>query len=210
MMTKSILKPLAVAGLMSFSVLAEAGLSANIGAMSDYYFRGTDQGVNGASMMGGLDYEADNGLSVGTWAASLNNGELEVDVYGGYSGEIEDFSYYVGYTGYLYTQDGATDFHEINFNLGYGPVSFEYTVGTEDADGGAVEQDYTFLALTGEYEGAYLTYGSFGDDYDGDYWEVGYGITYEGLDMGIAYIDPDNTIGSEETVTFYISKSFDF
>lgn len=208
-MMKSTTKSILAAGLLSVSVISEAGLSANIGAMSDYYFRGTDQGVNGASMMGGLDYEADNGLSVGTWAASLNNGEMEIDVYGGYSGEVEDFSYYLGYTGFFYTEDGATEFHEINFNLGYGPVTFEYTVGTEDRDTG-VEQDYTFVALTGEYEGAYLTYGSFGDDYDGDYWEVGYGATYEGLDLGVAYIDPDSTIGSEETVTFYISKTFDF
>lgn len=208
-MMKSTTKSILAAGLLSVSVISEAGLSANIGAMSDYYFRGTDQGVNGASMMGGLDYEADNGLSVGTWAASLNNGEMEIDVYGGYSGEVEDFSYYLGYTGFFYTEDGATEFHEINFNLGYGPVTFEYTVGTEDRDTG-VEQDYTFAALTGEYEGAYLTYGSFGDDYDGDYWEVGYGATYEGLDLGVAYIDPDSTIGSEETVTFYISKTFDF
>ncbi|MEM5536507.1 TorF family putative porin [Neptuniibacter pectenicola] len=209
-MMKSTMKTLIAAGLLSASVMAEAGLSANIGAMSDYYFRGTDQGVNGASMMGGLDYDAENGISVGTWAASLNNGELEVDVYGGYAGEVEDFSYYVGYAGYLYTEDGATDFHEINFNLGYGPVSLEYTVGTEDTSGGTPEQDYTFLALTGEYEGAYLTYGSFGNDYDGDYWEIGYGATYEGLDMGVAYIDPDSQIGSEETISFYISKSFDF
>ncbi|KXJ52942.1 TorF family putative porin [Neptuniibacter pectenicola] len=209
-MMKSTMKTLIAAGLLSASVMAEAGLSANIGAMSDYYFRGTDQGVNGASMMGGLDYDAENGISVGTWAASLNNGELEVDVYGGYAGEVEDFSYYVGYTGFLYTEDGATDFHEINFNLGYGPVSLEYTVGTEDTSGGTPEQDYTFLALTGEYEGAYLTYGSFGNDYDGDYWEIGYGATYEGLDMGVAYIDPDSQIGSEETISFYISKSFDF
>ncbi|WP_286237272.1 TorF family putative porin [Neptuniibacter halophilus] len=209
-MMKSMTKSLLAAGLLSASVMAEAGLSANIGAMSDYYFRGVDQGVSGASMMGGVDYEADNGLSVGTWAASLNNGEIEYDLYGGYSGEFSDFSYYVGYAGYFYTEDGATDFHEINFNLGYGPISFEYTVGTEDAEAGVEELDYTFAAITGEYEGAYLTYGSYGNDYDGEYWEIGYNTSYEGLDMGVAYVDPDSEIGSEETVTFYISKTFEF
>lgn len=147
---------------------------------------------------------------MGTWAASLNNGEIEYDLYGGYSGEFSDFSYYVGYAGYFYTEDGATDFHEINFNLGYGPISFEYTVGTEDAEAGVEELDYTFAAITGEYEGAYLTYGSYGNDYDGEYWEIGYNTSYEGLDMGVAYVDPDSEIGSEETVTFYISKTFEF
>lgn len=209
-MMKSTTKTLIAAGLLSASVMAEAGLSANIGAMSDYYFRGVDQGVSGASIMGGLDYEAENGLSVGTWAASLNDGEMEIDVYGGYAGEVEEFSYYLGYTGYLYTEDGATDFHEINLNLGYGPISFEYTVGTEDAASGVEESDYTFAAITGEYEGAYLTLGSYGNDYDGEYWEVGYNTTYEGLDMGVAYIDPDSEIGSGDTINFYISKTFEF
>ena len=50
----------------------------------------------------------------------------------------------------------------------------------------------------------------FGKDYDGDYVELGYGMTYEGLDMNLAYINPDDTLGNADTVTFSISKSFDF
>ena len=41
-MMKSTTKTLIAAGLLSASVMAEAGLSANIGAMSEYYFRGVD------------------------------------------------------------------------------------------------------------------------------------------------------------------------
>jgi uncharacterized protein (TIGR02001 family) len=207
-MMKSTTKTLIAAGLLSASVMAEAGLSANIGAMSDYYFRGVDQ-TTGASMMGGVDYEADNGIYVGLWAADLSDDDVEYDIYGGYAGEAGDISYSVGYTGYFYTESDV-DFHELNLNLGYSFFNLEVTLGTEDQPSGTTEADYSFVGLTGEYEGAYLTYGTFGKDYDGDYVELGYGMTYEGLDMNLAYINPDDTLGNADTVTFSISKSFDF
>lgn len=208
-MIKPTTKALIAAGLLSASVAAQAGLSANIGAMSDYYFRGVDQTNDGASMMGGVDYEADNGLYVGLWAADLSDDDVEYDIYGGYAGEAGDLSYSVGYAGYFYTESDV-DFHEINFNFGYSFLNLEVTFGTEDQPSGTAEADYTFLGLTGEYEGAYLTYGSFGEDYDGDYVELGYGATYEGLDLSVAYIDADDDLGDGDTVTFAISKTFEF
>ena len=208
-MIKPMTKALIAAGLLSASVAAQAGLSANIGAMSDYYFRGVDQTTDGASMMGGVDYEADNGIYVGLWAADVTDDDVEYDIYGGYAGEAGDISYSVGYAGYFYTESDV-DFHEINFNFGYEFLSLEITFGTEDQPSGTPEADYTFMALTGEYEGAYLTYGNFGEDYSGDYLELGYGTTYEGLDLSIAYIDADDDLGDRDTVTFAISKTFEF
>ncbi|WP_420600459.1 TorF family putative porin [Neptuniibacter sp.] len=208
-MIKPMTKALIAAGLLSASVVAQAGLTANVGAMSDYYFRGVDQTDDGASMMGGVDYEADNGIYVGLWAADVTDDDVEYDIYGGYAGEMGDVSYSVGYAGYFYTESDV-DFHELNFNFGYEFLSLEVTFGTEDQPSGTPEADYTFMALTGEYEGAYLTYGSFGEDYDGDYVELGYGTTYEGLDLSIAYIDADDDLGDGDTVTFAISKTFEF
>lgn len=204
------LKALSAALLLVTSSQAVAGLSLNVGAMNDYYFRGVDQGVKTASLMGGADYAADNGLYVGVWAAQLNDGELEYDLYTGYEGEVGFLSYGVGYTGYFYTESGATEFHELNLTAGYGPLSVEYSVGTEDKDSGA-EQDYDFLALTAEYQGFYLTYGDFGKDYDGDeYLEAGYGFSYEGLDFNLAAVKPNNNANSSNQVLFSISKTFDF
>jgi uncharacterized protein (TIGR02001 family) len=209
-MIKPMTKALIAAGLLSASVAAQAGLSANIGAMSDYHFRGIDQTDDGASMMGGVDYEADNGIYVGLWAADVTDDDVEYDIYGGYAGEAGDLSYSVGYTGYFYTESDI-DFHELNLNFGYSFLSLEVTLGTEDDKTvGGVDDDYTFVALTGEYEGAYLTYGDFGKDYSGDYVEVGYGTTYQGLDLSVAYINSDEDLGDTETVTFAISKTFDF
>lgn len=209
-MMKSMTKTLIASGLLSMSVMAEAGLSANIGAMSDYYFRGVDQTTDGASMMGGIDYEADNGIYVGLWAADVTDDDVEYDIYGGYAGEAGELSYSVGYTGYFYTESDI-DFHELNVNLGYSFLSLELTTGTEDDNSpGGVDDDYTFIGLTAEYNGAYITYGDFGKDYSGDYVELGYGTSFEGLDFNIAYIDADEDLGDADTVTFSISKSFEF
>jgi uncharacterized protein (TIGR02001 family) len=218
-MMKSTTKTLIAAGLLSASVMAEAGLSANVGAMSDYYFRGLDQTNNGASMMGGLDYEHESGLYAGTWIASVTDG-VEYDIYGGYAGAVGDFGYSVGYTGYFYSDDDWVDgnYQEVNLSVSYGPVTLAHNIGEYD-DGTVANNDvdYTFTSLTGEYEGAYLTYGAYGDEVDGDYFEVGYGTTYEGIDLGVAAIFPDmdttaanSWISDNDTITFSISKSFDF
>ncbi|SEQ61967.1 conserved hypothetical protein [Amphritea atlantica] len=207
-------KTLIASALLSVSATSFAGVSANVGAMSDYWFRGLDQSGDGgnASMMGGLDYESDMGFYAGTWLASLPS-DLEYDLYGGYNGSYKDFSYGVGVIAYLYDKyDG--DYFEYNLSAGYGPISVSYNIGTLD-ESGAPDVDYTFASITGEYEGAYLTYGVYGDDVDGSYFEAGYGMTYEGLDMSVAAIFPDDDnsanawVSDTDKLTFTISKSFD-
>lgn len=211
-MMKKLTKHLIAASLLTASAVASAELSVNIGAMSDYYFRGIDQTADNASLMAGADYDFGNGFYVGTWGAQLDDSEQEYDLYGGYGAEYEGFSYGIGYAGYFYTIDDAADYHEIIFSGGYGPVSAEYVLGKEDVDVGD-DADYSFFSLTGEYVGAYLTYGSFGKDYDGDYVEAGYGINYQGIDLSLAYINQlDDLSGDgkeDREFVFTMSKTFD-
>ena len=211
-MMKALTKHAIAATLLAASTSASAELSLNVGAMSDYWFRGIDQTADNASLMAGADYDFDNGFYVGAWGAQLDDSEQEYDVYGGYSSEYKDFSYGIGYVGYFYTADGATDFHEIVFSGGYGPISAEYVLGTEEANNGP-EADYSFFSLTGEYEGAYLTYGSFGKDYDGDYVEAGYGTEVQGLDMSLGFIkqldeELDGDGKKDSQLVFTLSKTF--
>lgn len=213
-MMKKLTKSLIAAGLLTASAAASAELSVNVGAMSDYWFRGIDQTSNNASLMAGADYDFGNGFYVGTWGAQLDDAEIEYDLYGGYAGEIGDFTYDVGYAGYFYTVDDASDYHELILGGGYKFLSAQFVLGRENVDGAGDDADYTFFSLTGEYEGAYLTYGVFGEDYEGDYVEAGYGTTIQGLDMSLAFIkqldtelDGDGEKDSE--FVFTISKTFD-
>ncbi|MCW8883990.1 MAG: TorF family putative porin [Motiliproteus sp.] len=207
---KKFTKALLAAGIISASVTAHADFSANVGGMSDYWFRGLDQTPSaGASIMGGLDYEHEAGFYAGTWLATLDD-DTEYDLYAGWTNEIEGFSYGIGVTGYYYDKiDG--DYEEVNLYAGYGPVSLEYSIGEYD-DGAGTKSDYTFLALTAEYEGAYATVATFGDDFGGEYLEVGYGTTYEGIDMGIAAIFPDDDgsgiVDDHNRIVFTFSKTF--
>ena len=159
------------ASLTAAPAMAEGALSANVGFASEYHYRGIKQ--KEASASAGIDYE-NGGFYAGAWTADVGDG-LEVDGYFGYGLEFESgVSVGLGFTGYYYTGEFDDTYEEINLNLGYGLFSLEYSNGTYDNFDGS-DQDYDFLALTLEKNGFYGKYGSFGDDFDGDYFEVGYG-----------------------------------
>ena len=185
---------------------AMADLSANAGFNSEYYYRGILQKESSAN--GGLDFEA-GGFYVGTWAADVGDG-LEVDGYFGYNLELGEFTVGAGFTGYYYTGDFDDTYEEINLNAGWGFLSVGYSVGEWDGDGG---QDYDFLEVTAEHNGFYGKYGTFGKDFDGDYFEVGYGTEVGGFDVGLAGVFSSKELsdqdGSSEALIFSIGKSFD-
>ena len=202
-------------GALMTSNVASADVSYNIGFASEYYFRGVLQKSSSGSV--GADYE-NSGFYAGTWAADVGDG-LEVDGYFGYGIETDaGFSASLGFTGYYYTGEFDDTYQEINLNLGYGLFSLEYSVGEyENFDG--PDLDYDFLAGTVELEnGLYGTYGTFGDDFDGDYVELGWGTTISEIDFGIAIIlssdeisdqlDDDGDETESEAVVFTIGKTF--
>ena len=74
------------------------------------------------------------------------------------------------------------------------------------------------MALTVEHNGFYGTYGTFGDDFDGDYIELGWGTSIETWDIGVSLIFNDDDLSDEldddgeptegEAVIFTIGKTF--
>ena len=202
-------KSITAAALLVASTAASAEFSANIGWASDYYFRGIFQATSSAS--GGIDYES-NGFYVGTWAADVGDG-LEVDGYFGYGGEVGDISYTVGYTGYFYTGDFDDTYQEINLGGGLGIFSLEVAVGRYDNFDGPT-QDYTYYALTLEQNGFYGKVGGFSQDFDGEYFEAGYGTSIaDVVDIGLSLIisndDLNGTDSTDETLVFTIGKAFE-
>lgn len=191
------------------SGLANAQWSANVGFASEYHYRGLLQKNSSAS--GGIDYEQ-GGFYAGTWAADVGDG-LEVDGYFGYGGEVEDFGYSVGFTGYYYTGDFDDTYQEINLGGSYGLLSLDIAIGQYENFTGPTA-DYTYYALTFAKDGFYGTYGGFSQDFDGEYLELGYGTTVADLDVGVALIlandDLYGTPGAdEESLIFTLGKSFD-
>lgn len=213
-MTNSLVLGSVLAASMASSAAMAGSLAGNVGFTSDYFFRGIQQADATASA--GADYDMGNGVAVGIWAADVIDG-LEIDLYGAYSGKVNDFDYSVGFTTYQYTGEFDETYNEINLNAGTGPISLEYSIGSYDS---TPSQDYTFLALTFTQGGAYATYGTFGGDFDGSYIEAGYGMEIGGFDTSVAIISADDDLSiidedgdgftdAEVSMVFSLGKSFD-
>jgi len=185
--------------------------SANVGYVSDYIYRGIYQEDSSASA--GIDYENENGFYAGTWGADVGDG-IETDLYFGYGGGSGDFSYSVGWTGYYYSDDFDDTYEEFNLSLGYGFAELGFNAG--EWGGNGAPEDYTFTSLTlSAPNGAYLTYGSHGDDFSGSYVEIGYGFEWQGFDLGIGLISADGLTVSQDNskadknMFFSIGKGID-
>ena len=203
---------MALSSVIAMSALvttqASAEVSYNVGFVSEYYYRGIFQKSSSASA--GIDFEQ-NGLYLGAWSADVGDG-LEVDLYGGYGIETDaGFSASLGFTGYYYTGDFDDTYQEVNLGLGYGMFSLGYSSGQWDGFG--AEEDYDFLEVGFATDsGFYGTYGTFGKDFDGDYFEFGYGTSISEFDVGISYILTDELGdqegGEAEAIVFSIGKGF--
>lgn len=200
--------------LASVSTTATAvDLSANIGYNSEYIFRGIPQKTSSA--MGGLDLEA-GGFYLGTWGADVGDG-LEIDYYGGYGFDVGEFSFGVGGTIYTYTGDFDDTYKEVNLSAGWRFLTFDAAIGTYDNFGGP-ELDYEYYSLTAEYNGFFGRIATFENDFDGSYYEAGYGDTLsvqdtELFDYTFTVIYSDSTLlgGSSDTnFVLTLSKTFDF
>ena len=113
-MKKTLLSLAAAAVITSMPVIVHAEdanpLSFNIGAVTDYRYRGITQTRFKPALQGGADYALPNGFYVGTWASTIKwikdaggNASVEIDVYGGYKTEVaKDLTLDVGLLQYIY------------------------------------------------------------------------------------------------------------
>ncbi len=141
----------------------EYTLAYNIGVVSDYRFRAIAQTSTNPALQGGIDFTHKSGFYLGTWASNVSwikdyigatDGSLELDLYGGYKGEIsKDFSFDVGLIGYLYPSNTAptnANTTEIYGALTYGPATVKYSrsLGNFIANPNSSGSSYLELAAT--------------------------------------------------------------
>ena len=60
---------IAAASLAAPAAATASTATGNVGAFSEYLYRGVEQS-NGAAIQGGIDYVHDSGLYIGTWASN--------------------------------------------------------------------------------------------------------------------------------------------
>ena len=119
--SKLLLALLAVSGVAFADEPAapEDSLSYNVGAVTQYRYRGISQTKGKPALQGGADFAAASGWYVGTWASTISwiadsglqpsvspkvsiNGPVELDLYGGYKFDLNGIGMDVGYLKYQY------------------------------------------------------------------------------------------------------------
>ncbi|MBC6413677.1 MAG: hypothetical protein GDA45_01900 [Chromatiales bacterium] len=173
----------------SFAIAEEHSahsLSANVTLTSEYLYRGVTQTNEDPALQGGFDYAHESGFYLGIWASSLEfNGEtsdtpsLEIDVYGGISGEFNNgIGWDIGALYYIYPDQNEDVEGDYDFLEFYGGLSYEW------------DHEYSPSANIGL---AYSTdyYGEDGDSY---YIHGGFGMSLMGMIdpyVNVGYLDVD-------------------
>jgi len=196
-------------GFITVGTTFADSLEWNIGATSQYLWRGMSQG-SGAAVQGGLDYSADNGFSIGTWVSNVDFGDdtsYELDGYFGYSiGPVS-----LGYIYYAYPDGDDLDFSEISISAEVGAFTFGVAV-LADADWEAdLGDDPYFFLQTGFpiREGLDLGISIGHYDYEAGDAETDYGLTLSMGDFSFGIMDSTRDDSDPKFVISYgISGSY--
>ncbi|MBI5718577.1 MAG: hypothetical protein HZC37_12915 [Burkholderiales bacterium] len=144
--------------------VALADLSFNVGAVSDYRYRGISQSRLKPAAQGGVDWSA-GPFYVGVWASTIkwiedanppSSNKVEIDIYGGYKGEItKDLTYDVGLLAYQYpghklgTSPNTT---EVYGALTYGPATLKYSHSVTNLFGFSDSKNSSYVDASASFE----------------------------------------------------------
>lgn len=165
---------LATAGLAQAQTKApepEFTLSYNVGVATDYRYRGISQSGKKPALQAGLDYAHKNGVYLGAWASTITwikdssfpgtslSGPVEIDLYGGYKGELaKDIAYDIGglyylYAGNNYSKVGVNaNTFEIYGAVTAGPVTAKYSQSTTDLFGAPNSKNSSYLDISATFD----------------------------------------------------------
>lgn len=187
------------------------------GIFTDYRFRGVSLSGGDFAVQGSVEAAHESGFYAGIWASNIDGGatfgDVEVDLYAGYSAAISPLATLdVGVTYYAYPDgDGPADYYEPYASLGaqLGPV--EASVGVAyapeqeslgdqdnlyisfDASAGVPNTAFSMNAHAGYTDGV-LAPDFLAGGFSEDGWDYSIGASYAlpfGLDVGVSYIATD-------------------
>ena len=182
---------------------AQPEVSANVGVVTDYRYRGVSLSDRDPALQGGVDVEFESGWSFGTWASTIDEGPgegVEVDIYGGYSTSVAGFDLSITGLAYLYPASEFTDYVEVTGSVGHtiGPVTAELQIAyaPEVFDnpvdnlylGAQIEVAVPTTPLTLRLRGGYED-GFYDSKWD---WEAGLSYTRGFFTVSASYVDTDS------------------
>lgn len=187
----------AVLAALGASGAAQAELSGNIGAVSNYLWRGVTQTADGAAVQGGVDYSA-GGFYAGAWTSNLaNSGDYELDLYAGYKLDLSGVALDVGVISYMYpveTVPGAESFNEVYVGAGLGAFSAKVSFSDDANLDPTVDESSTYVELNYSHElASKAVLGLHVGHYSGDAIDTAFGDAY--LDFGVTLAKDEFTFG---------------
>ncbi|MGE8686693.1 MAG: TorF family putative porin [Achromobacter sp.] len=142
-------------------------LTANLTLASQYRYRGLMQSNNKPAIQGGFDLAHASGFYLGNWNSSISwlddadsrvSAPVEMDVYGGYKGNLaRDVPVDLGVLQYYYPGDYPSHFTspdttELYAGIGYGPFMFKYSIALTNLFGFADSKYSQYFDLSGNLD----------------------------------------------------------
>ena len=166
-MKKTVLAISALVVLGSLPGAAWADLAFNVGAVTDYRYRGISQTRLKPAIQGGIDY-SNGGLYLGAWASNIKwikdsggDDSVELDLYGGYKGEIaKGLGYDVGLLTYQYPGNklgnvsglANANTTEVYGALSFGPATLKYSHSVSNLFGFVDSKNSGYLDLSASFD----------------------------------------------------------
>jgi uncharacterized protein (TIGR02001 family) len=155
--------------VVSGAVLAQAKapepdytLSFNVGAVTDYRYRGISQSRLKPALQGGADFAHKSGFYLGTWASTIKwvkdgggDANMEVDLYGGYKFTAGPVGLDVGALRYLYPNSNlpiSPNTTELYVAGTWGPATLKYSHATTNLFGFANSKRSGYLDLSATFD----------------------------------------------------------
>ena len=200
-------------------------LSFNLGATTDYRYRGISQSNLNPAIQGGADYTNNpTGLYAGTWLSSIKwikdaggSDDVEWDLYAGKRGDIvTDLSYDVGVLQYEYpSNDLSTSANttELYGQLTYKILSAKYSQSVTNLFGVADSKNSSYLDISANFDiaegyalGLHAGHQMVKNNSEFSYsdWKVGVSKDFFGVSFNLG------VIGTNANKTVYVMPNGDF
>jgi uncharacterized protein (TIGR02001 family) len=143
-------------------------LSYNAGLVTDYRYRGISQSGKSPALQGGADFAHKSGAYLGAWGSTISwikdsgaglKGPVEMDLYGGYKGAINDtFSFDVGGLQYWYVNNNYSKIgsnantFELYGAVTAGPATVKYSHSLTDLFGSVNSKGSGYLDLSATFD----------------------------------------------------------
>ena len=137
-------------------------LSFNVGAVTDYRYRGISQSRFDPALQGGIDFAHKSGFYVGTWASTIQwikdaggHSDVEVDLYGGYKTTFSGVGIDVGALRYYYPDNRLVvnaDTTELYVAGSWGPGSLKWSHSVTNIFGFANSSGSDYVDLSASFD----------------------------------------------------------